>query len=266
MTGLGLANSPELCHVSSVKSWCLVTDIDGTLIGESDSTRELREVVLDARGRLEAYSARLRWVVATGRDHLSAREVLLDSGFGLDEFDALVTSVGAELYLTGEEGPNAEYHSRLEASGFDAALVRHALGPLALEPQPEHEQFPHKVSYYVTDTVELRRQVEAALAGLRFDTSIVFAMGGYLDVAPACGAKGGAVAHLLELWDLAPSRAVSAGDSGNDISMLDREWPAIVVGNGHQTLAVLRSRPGVYFAERKYAAGVLEGLKALAFV
>lgn len=86
------------------------------------------------------------------------------------------------------------------------------------------------------------------------------------DVAPVCGAKGGAVAHLLEQWSMQPSRAVAAGDSGNDISMLDREWHGIVVGNGHATLAALRNAPRVYFAQRKYAGGVLEGLKSLRFL
>lgn len=247
--------------------WCLITDIDGTLIGESDSTEELRRVILEARARLARAGARLRWVVATGRTYASTCEVLLESGFQLDDFDALITSVGAELYLAGETLPDGTYHTRLATTGFDAASVQACLGRLVeLELQPEHEQFPYKVCYFAKEDPALRERVLGALGALPFKTTTVFAMGDYLDVAPEYGAKGGAVAHLLERWGLEPARAVAAGDSGNDLSMLDREWRAIVVGNGHHALSALRQRPNVFFAQRKHAAGILEGLRALAFL
>jgi sucrose-6F-phosphate phosphohydrolase len=247
--------------------WCLVTDIDGTLIGESESTRELRRIVLDARARLARGGARLRWVVATGRSYASTCEVLLESGFRLDDFDALITSVGAELYLTGETRPDPAYHTRLAATGFDAARVRAWLDRLGeLELQPEHEQFPYKVCYFAKEDPALRQRVLRALSELPFKTTTVFAMGEYLDVAPEHGAKGGGVAHLLQRWGLQAGRAVAAGDSGNDLSMLEREWRAIVVGNGHDALRVLRGKPNVFFAQHKHAAGILEGLRALAFL
>ncbi len=247
--------------------WCLVTDIDGTLIGESESTEELRRVVLDARVGLARTGARLRWVVATGRTYASTCEVLLESGFRLDDFDALITSVGAELYLTGDTRPDDAYHTRLAATGFDAARVRASLERLGeLELQPEHEQFPYKVCYFAKEDPVLRERVLRALGALPFKTTTVFAMGDYLDVAPEHGAKGGGVAHLLDFWGLEPARAVAAGDSANDLSMLEREWRAIVVGNGHQALRALRARPNVFFAQRKHAGGILEGLRALAFL
>jgi hypothetical protein len=197
----------------------------------------------------------------------SARPSRRESGFRLDDFDALITSVGAELYLTGETRPDATYHTRLGATGFDAAQVRACLGRLGeLELQPEHEQFPYKVCYFAKEEAALRERVLGALGELPFQTTTVFALGDYLDVAPEHGAKGGAVAHLLERWGLEPERAVAAGDSGNDLSMLAREWRAIVVGNGHGELALLRGRRNVFFAGRKHAAGVLEGLRALAFL
>src|SRR5688500_15422622 len=193
--------------------WCLVTDIDGTLIGESESTEELRRAVLDARATLGRAGARLRWVVATGRSYASTCEVLLESGFGLDDFDALITSVGAELYLTGETRPDAAYHTRLAATGFDAARVRACLDRLGeLELQPEYEQFPYKVCYFAKEDPASRQRVLRALSELSFKTTTVFAMGEYLDVAPEHGAKGGGVAHLLECWGLEPGRAVAAGD------------------------------------------------------
>ena len=69
--------------------WCLVTDIDGTLIGGAASIPQLRQAVLSERRDLEARGSRLRWVIATGRRIESTREVLLESRFELGDFNAL---------------------------------------------------------------------------------------------------------------------------------------------------------------------------------
>jgi sucrose-phosphate synthase len=247
--------------------WCLVTDIDGTLIGDPAATELLRRSMLTAKKRLLDRGGSLRWAVATGRGIQSTQEVLREGGFDESDFDAFITSVGAELYFSTGSEPDPGYRSRLRESGFDAQLVRRVLDALpGLSPQPEHEQFEHKVCYFTTDEAQLRGRVRVALDGLPFSVTTVFAMGNYLDVAPANGAKGGAMAHLLDTWGLDVTRAVAAGDSGNDISMLERHWPAIVVGNGHDELACLRGRPGVYFATEGFAAGVLEGLRQLGFL
>lgn len=62
--------------------WCLVTDIDGTLIDEAESTAELRRRVLEARAGLARAGARLHWVVATGRTYASTCEVLRERVLG----------------------------------------------------------------------------------------------------------------------------------------------------------------------------------------
>jgi sucrose-phosphate synthase len=58
---------------------------------------------------------------------------------------------------------------------------------------------------------------------------------------------------------------IVAGDSGNDRSMFDAYAYGVVVGNAKPELKQLQEELGsdtaVYFAERSYAAGVLEGLR-----
>lgn len=259
-------NSEELGAQTLGRSWCLVTDIDGTLIGETDSTRALRARVLREKARLAAMGKRLYWVIATGRTLPSCQEVLIEQGFSLSDFDALVTSVGAELHVEVDPAARTAYHARLASTGFDAERVRDCLAHLALQLQAEEEQHPHKVSYWVQDSPTLRAALDAALARLHFETHVGFSHDNYLDVAPSNGAKGGAVAHLLEYWGIEAHDTVAAGDSGNDLSMLQREWHAIVVGNGHDQLAMLRGQTRVFFATAKHAAGILEGLGALGFL
>jgi HAD superfamily hydrolase (TIGR01484 family) len=247
--------------------WLLVTDIDGTLIGERESTLALRAAVIAERERLEQLGARLYWVINTGRTRDSTHEVLLENGFELDDFDALVTCVGAELFLGSQPEACTNYHAALSGSGFDALSVRAALDDLRfLKLQADAEQRSHKVSYHLPDEPGLRERVELALAALPFETHCVYAHDNYLDIAPYNGAKGGAVQHLIQQWGLPTARVVAAGDSGNDLSMLNRDWRGIVVGNGHGQLAALRALPQVYFARNRYAAGVHEGLLELGFL
>jgi sucrose-phosphate synthase len=244
-------------------SWCLVTDIDGTLIGEEQGKHALRARLLQEREQLARRGVRLYWAIATGRTLASTRRVLRDEGFDDGDFDALVTSVGAEIHLPGEPGPHEAYRARLAASGFERERVELALRALpGLELQAEQEQFAYKVSYFMDDLPHRRRRVADALSRLPFATQAVFSHGSYLDVTPGGGAKGGAVRHLLELWRLKPERVVAAGDSGNDLQMLDQDWLAIVVRNGHGALAELRGRRNVHFATATHAGGVLQGLLA----
>jgi sucrose-6F-phosphate phosphohydrolase len=248
-------------------AFCLVTDIDGTLIGEETSTRELRGLLLEERRALEAVGARQRWVIATGRSIKSAREVLLETGFELADFDAFVTSVGAELYLPGEATPCSTYQARLGAGGFRRDAVLEALAACDfLSLQTDEEQAPYKVSYLMPDEPAHRERLYAALGGLPFACETIISHDQYLDIGPRPGGKGAAVAHLIERWGLSAPRTIAAGDSRNDTNMLDRHWPAIVVGNGWKELDFLRARPNVYFAAEKHAAGVLEGLRAFGFL
>ncbi len=245
-------------------SWCLVTDLDGTLIGESSSTIALRDAIRLLRANWTAEGPLPRWVIATGRGMDDACQVLLEVGFELSDFDAFVTSVGAELRFAADEAPHLGFLDGLNGSGFDAAEVRRVLDALpGMRLQPPHEQFSHKVSYFVDDTEAALQLVPAALSELPFETRCVFCHDNYLDVAPENGTKGGAVEFLRRHWELEPQRVVAAGDSGNDLSMLDRAWPGIVVGNGAEQLRSLRGREQVYFAQAKYAGGVLEGLRHL---
>jgi sucrose-6F-phosphate phosphohydrolase len=266
-SGAGEASLFRVGSTSIMTSWCLITDIDGTLVGGSGASLRLRDALRRERAASAAKGHRLYWAIATGRGLQSTREVLTEAGFALEDFDALVTSVGAELYLTGEPGANAEYHAHLASGGFEREAVLTALKSLDfLELQPESEQFEHKVSYFFEDTAERRARVHSALGALPFETQAVFAHREYLDITPKHGAKGGAVAHLLKLWQLTPQRAVAAGDSGNDESMLTELWHGIVVGNGRGPLAHLTNRRNLYFAEAPDAGGVLEGLTALGFI
>ena len=86
-----------------------------------------------------------------------------------------------------------------------------------------------------------------------------------LDILPAAAGKGKAIRFLLRFLDLEPQQVITAGDSGNDRSMLEEFERGIVVANAQPELKKLKedvtSNSKLYFAHRSYAAGVAEGLR-----
>lgn len=56
---------------------------------------------------------------------------------------------------------------------------------------------------------------------------------------------------------------IAAGDSGNDVDMLDACGHAIVVGNAGHELADLAERDGLMRVTAHHANGVMEGLEKL---
>ena len=91
---------------------------------------------------------------------------------------------------------------------------------------------------------------------------------------PADIAKDHAVRYLHDHLGIDEDHLVYAGDSGNDRAAMLTGYRVIVVGNADAALkqdladesAVRGITERFYFAERPYAAGVLEGLRHFSFV
>ena len=62
-------------------------------------------------------------------------------------------------------------------------------------------------------------------------------------------------------WGLSLDRILVVGDSGNDEEMLLGDTLGVVVGNHSPELDKLKGKPRIYFAEGKYAKGIIEGLE-----
>jgi hydroxymethylpyrimidine pyrophosphatase-like HAD family hydrolase len=98
---------------------------------------------------------------------------------------------------------------------------------------------------------------------------------GLLDVLPECATKYHAVVFLMGLTGHSESSTLFAGDSGNDLEVLESPIPSVLVANGHpavRTEARQRSADNgnaarLYEAvggwggmNGNYAAGILEGV------
>ncbi|WP_375244115.1 HAD-IIB family hydrolase [Sphingomonas parapaucimobilis] len=202
----------------------------------------------------------LPFVVATGRSFAMARIIL--SQWGIPEPDAFITDVGTRIMLKGQRGWQEcpEFATRLN-EGWDRKAVVAALKPLRLRPQPRDTAGPHKVSYF--GTAEDAARVRETLAEQGLSAKTVFSHGRLIDVLAPLGGKAAAVAAYAKRLDLPMGACVAAGDSGNDVDMLDACGHAIVVGNAGHELADLPERDGLMRVTAHHANGVMEGLERL---
>ena len=72
--------------------------------------------------------------------------------------------------------------------------------------------------------------------------------------------KGKAIRYLAYRWNIPNENILVAGDSGNDSEMLKGDLLGVVVANYSSELESLKGQSRIYFASRKYAGGIVEGI------
>jgi sucrose-6F-phosphate phosphohydrolase len=229
----------------------LVSDLDGTLLGDERALVRFSEWYARNNGRL-------RLVYSSGRFLDSIRKSIDDSR--LPEPDAIIGGVGTEIHDVSARRrylgwPPVTY-------GWNPYIVRATCGlHVNLEEQPQHLVSYYKVSYYGYELGEgFLEQLARQLASAGQDVKIVYSSQRDLDILPAETSKGAAAAFLAERWRIGHERVIVAGDSGNDLDMFQQGFRGIVVRNAQAELMSLSS-PNVYHARGCYAVGVIEGLQ-----
>jgi sucrose-phosphate synthase len=234
----------------------LISDIDGTLVGDDPDGEALHALAEALRENDVGFG------VASGRSLDLVETAIAD--FGLPDPQVIVCDVGSEIRYGPGRIPDRGYRAHLRAR-WKPDEVRETLLELGIEPQPDENQTPFKLSFFLEDASRLA-EIEAALDERGLRRHAIWSHGRFLDVLPHRAGKGKAIRYLADKWGLDPKKVAVAGDSGNDTEMLTARFPAIVVGNHEEELAELRGKRGIVFAEAPHARGVLEGLRRLGFV
>ena len=243
----------------------LVTDLDNTLVGNDESLRQLLELLDSYR---QTYGTKL--VYATGRSPALYQE-LADS-VGLLPPDALIASVGTEIYFADSITPDSSWVDKLSSNWQREKIISIVSQFADLEPQPTSEQRPFKVSYYLSTSVAAAviPQLEQLLAGAGLNVEIIYSGNRDLDIIPQGANKGHAVRFLREVWQISEVSTAVCGDSGNDISLFKYgQERGIIVGNAQPELRLwheLHQTDLHYLAVADYAAGIMEGLKYFKFM
>jgi len=227
-----------------------ITDIDDTLIGDDDAVARLMEYLNENKEKVS-------FGVATGRHLSSACEALKENN--VPDPDIVITSVGTEIYYGPDLLPDKSWHTHISAK-WNREKIKEVLDSLEfLSPQEDWAQRDFKLSYYLENTDDRLAKVHKVLTEHRLRYNLIYSRNMFLDVLPYRASKGKAIRYLSYKWNVPLSRILVAGDSDNDEDMLRGDMLGVIVGNHDPEMEKLRGLKHVYFSEKNYAAGILDG-------
>jgi sucrose-6-phosphatase len=241
-----------------------VTDLDNTLVGDARTLNILNDWL--ERSRQERGT---KIVYATGRSLNSYRE--LAKSAQLLPPDALVSAVGTEIYLDGENIWPA-WQQQIAPNWERGKISEIATHFADLKPQPVSDQGDFKASYYLSGAaaIEIIPRLRQELKQQNILAEIVYSGQKDLDIIPKSSNKGAAVQFLREYWSIDAPQTIVCGDSGNDISLFsyDLEY-GILVGNAHPELKLwyeMNATERHYLASATCSGGIIEGLQYFGFI
>lgn len=245
--------SPVTARSGPAVTSLFVSDMDNTLTGCAEGVEGLH--------RFFAERPEYAFVIATGRSLVEARRVHRE--WNLPDPVAWITSVGSEIYwATGDGLLRDRTYPAPARARWEPSLVEGIMADQpGIEPQPSYEQREFKRSYFYDDPASVEA-VRTALGKAGLAMRAIASHGRFLDILPASAGKAAAMGHVAATLRIATNQVFAAGDSGNDADMLIACENAIIVSNHAPEIAELSSRPNVYLARRRHAAGAVEGLTA----
>lgn len=234
---------------SGPPDWLLVTDVDDTLLGDSAAFAEFVAAVAPA--------AHLTVVLNSSRPIHSLHGTIAELPTTWRPY-GMIGALGTEIEI---DGRTIESWGRRFGS-FVRGPIDVVMSRLGCAPHDDEYQTPLKASFSVPSRMQTRAVRTIRRTGVA--ARVIRSGDSAFDVIPALAGKGAALREARALLGVPRRRTVAAGDSYNDLDMLE-DVAAIVVGNAVPGLRFALRRRGrrVHFAARTHAAGVLEGLRSL---
>lgn len=238
----------------SEKDLVLATDLDGTFLGGPEAERKA------FYGWIEDNRDRVGLIFVTGRDPgFIVREVRR----GLPAPDYVVGDVGTTIASFDADGFVAPIEE-LEAEIADAWGQASTTVPGALQAidglRLQSTGFRYRVSYDL-DPARFDPKAFDIVAGLGLDA--LTSDNRFFDVLPKGVSKGPSLLRLLTHLGIDSRRTLVAGDTLNDLSMLELGLPAVAVGGSEPALIQkVRHLDHLHCAEGVGVVGIAEAIRA----
>jgi sucrose-6F-phosphate phosphohydrolase len=233
----------------------LVTDIDGTLVGDPAGLTQFNKYLKGVREHVFL-------VYATGRSMREYEDVVLREGLLLP--DAAIINTGADVYIKkhGQFLHDHEWHERIKDPSWDAGRVMAALSGVESLSLQEHRNV-HKVCYFfvIGEDKTAKQNAEQALAAAGIRAKVIISHGAYLDVLPEKCDKGEAACYLIDKMKIGREAVIVAGDSENDLDLFLKFEKGIIVSNALAGLKDPLKDRGFFLSGSGCATGLMEGMK-----
>ncbi|BAQ65062.1 HAD family hydrolase [Geminocystis sp. NIES-3709] len=231
----------------------IVSSIDQNLLGDRESLQELMNIIQEKRKNIS-------FCIATGRRLDSALKVLREQD--IPQPDVLITSMGTEIYYSQDLIRDTAWTNHINYLWNRQGIVTLLSELPGLTLQPKAQQSIYKISYFYDPSIALRiEDIKSILHQNEQTVNVIFSFGQFLDIIPIRASKGYAVRWFSTQWDIPLNRILTAGGSGGDEDMMLGNTLSVVVANRHQEeLSNLSEVEPIYFADRQFAAGIIDGL------
>ena len=239
-------------------NYFIVVNIDNTLIGNSN------EYLPELLNLLKENQEDIAFAVATGRTIESATDYLKTQG--VHPPDVIISSVGSEIYYGKSLHYGKGWETHISAKWNRDKIVDLLKELSFLNYQDDTTQKRFKVSYEMEPAKDRLAMIHECLLQNKCRYTLVYSQNRYLDILPYRASKGKAIRYLSYKWEIPLKNFLVCGDSGNDEEMLRGEPLAVVVGNYSPELEKLKEQKNIYFAEKKYAGGILEAIEKYDFI
>jgi len=261
----------------------VVSDLDGTMFGDVNAPD-----AFDSSARFQAYwesnqaLAGSLLVYNTGRSLGQFTGLLKNCGGRVAVPDVLITAVGTKVWKRkGSDGltwvEDAEWAALLDKC-WDLSIARSVASKLRkhynndegmLKVADDGSEHQHRIALIIDKSIQghVTNAMAEAFSQADMEVRIIISGAGshrYVDVVPIAAGKEQALQYVRSRHGIPQHLCVAAGDSGNDILMLDGDHPGIVVGNAQGELLhwlVSRAQDDkVLLADSYFADGIMEGL------
>ena len=231
----------------------IISDIDNTLIGNREALDHYLNYIEDHRDKF-------CFGLASGRTPESMKEALRE--WDLPEPDIMICSVGSEIYYNPGEVEDEDWKAHIDNKWHPEVIMELIAELEGIETQPEENQREFKLSFYYDPEISPSEQdLMRILRKNDIAAKIIQSHQGLLDILPIRASKGDAIRHIYMEQGIEPEKILVCGDSGNDEDMLRGNTLGLIVNNYSKELEELRGEPRIYFAEKSYAEGIIEGIE-----